>query len=220
MRAGDIVRHRPSGEQWQLAYADQGKVSPCGWPEGVADESDCEVIEACSDGAHIAMLQTWADKGPSRDHRVGVCALQLAALPRFGFVLGDRAEGFGLAKYFSREAALADARAQLVSAGAYGEVAVTTVRAVFPDSAALFLTVGELEAVVESANERAFEECGVEDPPHFEAGDEDLASLRQAFIGVVRQWLADRPHVVNPQYRAVDPVVHGINLAAAAEAGV
>jgi hypothetical protein len=40
-------RHRPTGEEWRLAYCDGKFVSWCGWPEGTAQMSDCDLIRVC-----------------------------------------------------------------------------------------------------------------------------------------------------------------------------
>lgn len=58
-RAGDRVRHRPSGETWILAVDERedGSVYPCGWPESRADAADCELVEAASDEKRLEMLR-------------------------------------------------------------------------------------------------------------------------------------------------------------------
>lgn len=47
IRCGDTVLHRPSGEKWVVAAADpeRDEIMWCGWPEGVAKLSDCELID-------------------------------------------------------------------------------------------------------------------------------------------------------------------------------
>jgi hypothetical protein len=84
VRAGDVVKHGPTGETWVLAYADheRGEVSACGWPESIARIEDCEVINAASDAKHEEVLCAWAAKDDRghHDHRVTVCLRQLAAL--------------------------------------------------------------------------------------------------------------------------------------------
>lgn len=60
MRAGDTVRHTPSGETWRLATNPEfGRVCWFGWPEGDAKESDCVLVEACSDEEYREMLEAW-----------------------------------------------------------------------------------------------------------------------------------------------------------------
>lgn len=84
MRAGDVVYHRPSDETWVLAWGDdaRGEVSACGWPETIAKAADCELVEACSDDEHLAMLREWATR--AGDYRATVCRRQLAALGAAG----------------------------------------------------------------------------------------------------------------------------------------
>ena len=51
MRTGDTVKHLPSGETWVVAWADhvRGEIGWCGWPEGMAKITDCELLESASD---------------------------------------------------------------------------------------------------------------------------------------------------------------------------
>ena len=71
IKPGDHVLHRPSGETWVVAYADyeSGHLSPCGWPEGRADLSDCELVKSASDEKSRALIGRWAAKENSDDHR-------------------------------------------------------------------------------------------------------------------------------------------------------
>lgn len=84
-RAGDVVYHRPTGEEWVLAYAEGKRVSPCGWPETIAEAAHCELRKACPDEEHLKMLHEWADEPKrcdidgSMDYRSCVCRRQLAA---------------------------------------------------------------------------------------------------------------------------------------------
>jgi hypothetical protein len=80
MRAGDTVKHGPSGETWVLAWAERGKVSACGWPASIADESDCTLAEASTDEQHRDMLEKWANPKYRGDYRHSVCCDQLATL--------------------------------------------------------------------------------------------------------------------------------------------
>lgn len=54
IRCGDIVRHRPTGETWVVAYADyeRDELAWQGWPDGCARLHDCELVEPCSDEEH------------------------------------------------------------------------------------------------------------------------------------------------------------------------
>ncbi len=46
INCGDHVLHRPSGEKMVVAAADHGEdmLMWCGWPEGSAKISDCDVV--------------------------------------------------------------------------------------------------------------------------------------------------------------------------------
>jgi len=52
MRTGDLVKHKPSGEEWIVARVAGEDVFPCGWPCTMALKDDCEVIHACHDEDH------------------------------------------------------------------------------------------------------------------------------------------------------------------------
>ena len=56
-RAGDTVKHGPSGETWTLA-CDQERdwVMPAGWPESFGRASDCVLVKAASDADRLEML--------------------------------------------------------------------------------------------------------------------------------------------------------------------
>lgn len=85
MRTGDVVFHRPSGETWVVAYADEerGELVPCGWPFTIAQISisDCDLREATNDAEHLALLKRlagmqthdprkwWAERELERRHR-------------------------------------------------------------------------------------------------------------------------------------------------------
>lgn len=86
-RSGDVVKHRPSGETWTLAYYRRGWVAWYGWPEGEAKATDCELVEACTDEEHRKSLEEWGGKVHRRDDgsldsRFIVCAELLAELNR------------------------------------------------------------------------------------------------------------------------------------------
>lgn len=57
---GDHVKHGPSGEEWTVAYVQNGYLSPCGWPEGEAKLSDCTLIEAATDEYRLNLLHELA----------------------------------------------------------------------------------------------------------------------------------------------------------------
>ena len=60
-RCGDVVLHRPTGEQWVVAYVNGGRLAWCGWPQGEAALSDCELVKACDDIEHIKLLKACAE---------------------------------------------------------------------------------------------------------------------------------------------------------------
>lgn len=80
MRTGDVVLHRPSGEKWLVAMADEADIMPCGWPETVARVSDCEIVTAADDAEHIKVLREVArSRCGVRAHRCAYILSQLDA---------------------------------------------------------------------------------------------------------------------------------------------
>lgn len=77
-RAGDVVKHLPTGETWTLATDDDyGKVYPCGWPCCMANVSDCQLIRAATDAERDdTLLRVSRIEGP--DPRKGVAMYQLS----------------------------------------------------------------------------------------------------------------------------------------------
>lgn len=64
LRAGDRVKHLPTGETWELACDEErGQVMPSGWPPTIAAATDCELIEAATDEVRLDTLRMWADEG-------------------------------------------------------------------------------------------------------------------------------------------------------------
>lgn len=79
-RAGDTVKHGPSGETWGLACdEDHGEVVCCGWPETQAQASDCTLVEAASDEERAETLRSVAAIRPDRgySYRQSLGAYQL-----------------------------------------------------------------------------------------------------------------------------------------------
>lgn len=76
-RAGDIVKHRPSGETWVLACDedDRAWVLPAGWPESLAVSVECDLLTAATDVERSDMLREVA-KGTG--YRASVARNQLA----------------------------------------------------------------------------------------------------------------------------------------------
>jgi len=62
MRAGDVVKHEPSGEEWLLGRVYNGFVYPCGWPPCRAEAKDCTLVHECTDEDHAKMVAKWAIK--------------------------------------------------------------------------------------------------------------------------------------------------------------
>lgn len=75
-RCGDSVLHRPSGEEWVVAYADatQDVVAWAGWPNGRARLSDCTLVRPASDEQHQHWVQTWRSSGHDDGRRGSVLA--------------------------------------------------------------------------------------------------------------------------------------------------
>lgn len=49
-KAGDTVKHAPTGETWLLIRDEQhGKVFPGGWPATMANASDCTLVSPIED---------------------------------------------------------------------------------------------------------------------------------------------------------------------------
>ena len=78
MRCGDHVLHRPTGETWVVAYVDGNDLAWCGWPDGLARTSDCELVKACDDAEHLRMLKQVAESKTGR--RASHAQRELAAL--------------------------------------------------------------------------------------------------------------------------------------------
>lgn len=70
-RTGDMVRHRPTGETWVVAYADPstGYMAWCGWPAGRALITDCTLTEAADDEAHQRWLREVVNSTDFRANR-------------------------------------------------------------------------------------------------------------------------------------------------------
>jgi hypothetical protein len=64
----DHVRHGPSGEEWVVACVRGDKLSWCGWPEGMADLSDCTLTRKAGADERAKLLHDLAAMG-GNDHR-------------------------------------------------------------------------------------------------------------------------------------------------------
>lgn len=92
-RAGDTVKHHPTGETWVLATDEErGEVCWAGWPPGYAKASDCTLVEAATEKERLEMLERVAAMRPNErgidDHRKIIAIRQYAALT--GCSLGKR----------------------------------------------------------------------------------------------------------------------------------
>lgn len=68
-RAGDYVKHGPTGEEWELACDEErGDVMPSGWPMGIAKAEHCTLIEPATDEKRLAVLNEWAAEGKGYEH--------------------------------------------------------------------------------------------------------------------------------------------------------
>lgn len=68
-RAGDHVKHAPTGEEWELACDEErGEVMPSGWPMCIAKAEHCTLIEAATDERRTEVLKQWAAEGKGYEH--------------------------------------------------------------------------------------------------------------------------------------------------------
>jgi hypothetical protein len=79
-RTGDTVYHRPSGETWLVAFADEHDLLPAGWPCTIANPSDCELRKAASDEAHLDFVREVAAMSDQNDPRSSRCRTLLQSL--------------------------------------------------------------------------------------------------------------------------------------------
>lgn len=75
-RCGDHVLHRPSGEEWLVAYCEGDDLAWTGWPDGRARTADCDLVRRATDEEHLAAVAEWFrhDDRPSGDTRRPVIA--------------------------------------------------------------------------------------------------------------------------------------------------
>ena len=57
---GDIVFHRPTRETWVVAYVKGKHLCPCGWPESLAQLTDCLLVEKASTSERMRLLESMA----------------------------------------------------------------------------------------------------------------------------------------------------------------
>lgn len=63
LRCGDYVRHRPTGQELLVAWAEGEWLSWFGWPPGQMRVEDVDVLERCTDEEHAARVQQIVDSG-------------------------------------------------------------------------------------------------------------------------------------------------------------
>lgn len=56
----DVVLHKPTGEEWTVAYVQGDRLAWCGWPEGTSALADCELVTSASDLERIWILEKLA----------------------------------------------------------------------------------------------------------------------------------------------------------------
>lgn len=64
---GDVVHHMPTGEKWVVAWADERNLCCCGWPETIADVSDCALVEKATPEVRLKLLLNLAAMNPKTD---------------------------------------------------------------------------------------------------------------------------------------------------------
>lgn len=87
IRAGDSVKHRPSGETWLVAYVDGERLAWCGWPPGEAALTDCELVKRCSDDENLSLLKRLAEMREEDGRYDRRKANAIAALKQLGIEL-------------------------------------------------------------------------------------------------------------------------------------
>ncbi len=60
IKAGDSVKHGPSGESWLVAAVRGEDLFPAGWPCTRASVADCELIESCTEEKSLEMTERCA----------------------------------------------------------------------------------------------------------------------------------------------------------------
>ena len=60
IETADIVKHGPTGEKWLVAYVERDKLCACGWPESLAQLSDCTLIKKATEEEKQQLTQSLA----------------------------------------------------------------------------------------------------------------------------------------------------------------
>lgn len=61
--------HKPSGEKWSVAYVEDDRLVPRGWPLSEARLTDCELVTVCDDDTHQTVLRDMATMSDQNDPR-------------------------------------------------------------------------------------------------------------------------------------------------------
>jgi hypothetical protein len=65
----DTVVHGPSGERWLVAYVRGEYVAWCGWPQGEAKLTDCELVKKATTDEREKLLREMAGMNDEGDPR-------------------------------------------------------------------------------------------------------------------------------------------------------
>lgn len=76
----DYVHHRPSGENWLVAFVENGRLCACGWPCELVPLEDCELVQKAAPGELEKLLRDLAAMDGS-DPRRSYARRRLAEKP-------------------------------------------------------------------------------------------------------------------------------------------
>ena len=74
----DYVHHKPSGEDWVVAYVRGDRLAWCGWPQGEAALADCTLVKKADPADRDKLLREMAASS-SADMRGAYACARLAA---------------------------------------------------------------------------------------------------------------------------------------------
>lgn len=80
---GDVVFHRPTGEEWLVAVVEGERLYWCGWPPGYASLADCELRKKAEPGEALALLKHLSEMQPDDggyDARKSIALSRLQAM--------------------------------------------------------------------------------------------------------------------------------------------
>jgi hypothetical protein len=62
IKPGDVVMHKPSGEEWIVAalHYSGDELAPVGWPACVVKVKDCVLVESCSVEESEKIVDEWS----------------------------------------------------------------------------------------------------------------------------------------------------------------